>query len=104
MDGNTPLHLAVIQDDADLMLRLLACGCDGLRIRNNLGHLPIALAFASPWSEVSSILLQKHPGGLEATGFKDALYTNIFAKEEVTPNTIFGILRSQPALVKRDNY
>jgi ankyrin repeat protein len=104
MDGNTPLHLAVLQDDADLMLRLLACGCDGLRIWNNSGHLPIALAFASPWSEVSSILLQKHPGGLEATGFKDTLYTNLFAKEEMTPNTIFSILRSQPALLKRDNY
>jgi ankyrin repeat protein len=105
LNGNTPLHLAVLQGDADLVIRLLAGGAsDALRIKNNQGQLPLTLAFSLRYSDVHSILLDRHAGALEASGFSDKHYPQLIAGKSVTPNSVYEVLRAKPDLICNSFY
>lgn len=102
-NGNTPLHLAVLLEDADLFVRLLSRERKALKIQNNQGELPITLSFSKRWSVLNSILLNENPGGLVFSDFPEALYPQLLGRVQVGPNTVYSLLKAMPSLLQSNN-
>ena len=64
-DGNTPLHLAVLWGNINIIRLLLLCSCtsSSLNVQNNEGHTPYSLALKGNFDEV--ILFQLSPDVLQ---------------------------------------
>lgn len=64
-EGNTPLHLAILNQHASIIEILLRQKEIDLKVRNNIGQSPFATALMRKNNNATSLILKKEPNAAE---------------------------------------
>uniref|UniRef100_A0A7S1VPP7 Uncharacterized protein n=1 Tax=Grammatophora oceanica TaxID=210454 RepID=A0A7S1VPP7_9STRA len=104
-EGNTPLHVALINDRCYQIAKLLSTR-RSMNLANKKGEFPLNLLLSQsrrlddPLATAFVELVSYSPTAMKRLPMGDSLYPWVFGKVGVRPNTIYKLLQSTPNLIR----